>query len=41
MFNRKLQLPSFQTAVAAALIGSLALMVTVLVEAVLGMQSYI
>jgi hypothetical protein len=41
MFNRKLQTPSFTTAVAAALIGSMALVVTVLVEAVLGMQSYL
>jgi hypothetical protein len=41
MFNRKLNAPSFATAIAAALIGSVALVVTVLIEAVLGMQSYL
>ena len=41
MFSRKIPLPSFSTAVGVALIGSLALMVTVLVDAVLGMQSFL
>jgi hypothetical protein len=41
MFNKKLHTPSFNTAVAAALVGSVALVVTVLIEAVLGMQSYL
>jgi hypothetical protein len=41
MLNRKSHTTSFATAVAAALIGSVALVVTVLIEAVLGMQSYL
>ena len=41
MFSRKIQTPSFSTAVGVALVGSLALVVTVLVEAVLGMQSFL
>ena len=41
MFSRKIPHLSFSTAVGVALIGSLALTVTVLVEAVLGMQSFL
>jgi len=41
MFSRKIPLLSFSAAVGVALIGSLALTVTVLVDAVLGMQSFL
>jgi hypothetical protein len=41
MFNLKSPLPMFPAAVAAALIGSLGLVVSVLLEAVAGMQSYL
>jgi hypothetical protein len=41
MLNRKSQSFRFPAAVAVALIGSLGLVATVLVEAVVGMQSYL
>ena len=41
MSIRNIRIPSFATAVGAGLIGSLALVVTVLVEAVLRSQSFL
>jgi hypothetical protein len=41
MSNRKIRVPSFSTAIGAGLIGSLALVITVLVEAVLRSQSFL
>jgi len=41
MLNRKTNFSAFPAAVGAGLIGSLVLMVTVLVEAVLRMETYL
>ena len=41
MSIRKIRTPSFATAIGAGLIGSLALTITVLVEAVLHSQSFL